>query len=103
MGYRRIAKHLNSKNITTFDGKKWDKNNVYSVLQRYLDRLERLEHRNKTFDAVWSKMQLTYERFVHWLMLWWIETKEYTISILFTFTYCRLILIYYRCVIWEHY
>ena len=63
LGYRRIAKHLNSKNIKTFGGKKWDNNNVYSVLKRYLDRLEQLEHRNKTFDAEWSKMQLTYERF----------------------------------------
>ena len=36
-------------------------NNVYSVLKRYLDRLEQLKHRNKTFDAEWSK--LTYERF----------------------------------------
>ena len=60
MGYRKIAKHLNSKNIKTFGGKKWDNNNVYSVLKRYLDRLEQLEHRNKTFDAEWSKMQLTY-------------------------------------------
>ena len=51
MGYRRIAKHLNSKNIKTFGGKKWESNNVYSVLKRYLDRLEQLEHRNKAFDA----------------------------------------------------
>ena len=62
MGYRRIAKYLNSKNITTFGGKKWDNNNVYSILKRYLDRLE---HRNKTFDAEWSKIQLIYERFIH--------------------------------------
>ena len=40
-------------------------NNVYSVLKRYLDRLEQLEYRNKTFDAEWSKMQLTYKRFKH--------------------------------------
>ena len=51
LGYRRIVKHLNSKNIKTFGGKKWDNNNVYSVLKRYLDRLEQLAHRNKTFDA----------------------------------------------------
>ena len=63
LGYRRIAKHLNSKNIKTFGGKKWDNNNVYSVLKRYLDKLEQLEHRNKTFDAEWSKMQLTYKKF----------------------------------------
>ena len=69
MGYRKIAKHLNSKNIKTFGGKKWDSNNVYSVLKRYLDRLEQLEHRNKTFDAEWSKMQLTYERFEDWFIL----------------------------------
>ena len=25
LGYRKIAKHLNSKNIKTFGGKKWDK------------------------------------------------------------------------------
>ena len=60
LGYRRIAKHLNSKNIKTFSVNKWESNNVYSVLKRYLDRLEKLEHRNKTFDAEWSKMQLTY-------------------------------------------
>ena len=65
LGYRRIAKHLNSKNIKTFGGKKWYYNNVYSVLKRYLDRLEQLEYRNKTFDAEWSKMQLTYKRFKH--------------------------------------
>jgi hypothetical protein len=56
LGYKRIAKNLNSKNIKTFGGKKWDNNNVYSVLERYLYRLEKLEHRNKTFDAEWSKM-----------------------------------------------
>ena len=65
MGYIRIVKHFNYKYIKIFGGKKWDNKNVYSILERYLDRLEQLEHRNKTFDAEWSKMQLTYERFVH--------------------------------------
>ena len=32
-GYRRIANHLNKKNIKTYTGKQWKGNHVFSVLK----------------------------------------------------------------------
>ena len=41
LGYRRIAQHLNSKNITTLTGKECKGNHVFAVLKRYREREER--------------------------------------------------------------
>ena len=35
MGYRRIANHLNSKNIKTYTNKKWKGNHVHATLKRF--------------------------------------------------------------------
>jgi hypothetical protein len=35
LGYRRIAHHLNAKNITTLTGKEWKGNHVFAVLSGY--------------------------------------------------------------------
>ena len=41
MGYRRIAKQLNSKNIMTYTGKQWKGNHVYATLKRFKEREKR--------------------------------------------------------------
>ena len=38
LGYRRIAKVLNEKGLTTEEGHLWKNTNVYSVLKRYSER-----------------------------------------------------------------
>ena len=38
MGYRRIANHLNSKNIRTYTGKKWKGNHVHAMLKNFKER-----------------------------------------------------------------
>ena len=43
LGYRRIAHHLNSKNISTLTGKEWKGNQVFAVLKRYRQREESLQ------------------------------------------------------------
>ena len=45
LGYRRIAKVLNERSITNHKGSVWGKNYVCSALNRYRQRLERIEFR----------------------------------------------------------
>ena len=61
LGYRKIANKLNAENITTYKGKKWGCNNVYSVLKRHKEREDRLEFINKEYEPVWSKMEVKWE------------------------------------------
>ena len=61
LGYRKIAKLLNAKNIKTINGNLWESNQVYSILKRYKERLQRLEFINKEYEMVWSRMKIKYE------------------------------------------
>ena len=62
LGYRRIAQHLNSKNITTRTGKEWKGNHVFAVLKRYRQRDERLSRREEVFEPEISKFEVRWER-----------------------------------------
>ena len=62
MGYRRIAKHLNEQGIKTIRGNEWGTNNVYSVLKRNKERLERLEIRKQETEIEYGKMELVWLR-----------------------------------------
>ena len=62
LGYRRIAKYLNDKGITTFKGHSWGCNYVYSVLKKYRLRLKRLKYINQEYEPVWSKMEIKWEK-----------------------------------------
>ena len=62
LGYRRIAQHLNSKNITTLTGKEWKGNYVFAVLKRYRQREERLSRREEVFEPEISKFEVRWER-----------------------------------------
>ena len=61
LGYRKIAKLLNAKKIKTIRGNLWESNQVYSILKRYKERLQRLEFINKEYEMVWSRMKIKYE------------------------------------------
>ena len=61
MSYRKIAKLLNAKKIKTIRGNLWESNQVYSILKRYKERLQRLEFINKEYEMVWSRMKIKYE------------------------------------------
>ena len=61
LGYRKIAHKLNAENISTYKGKRWGCNNVYSVLKRHKEREERLKFINKKYEPVWSKMEVKWE------------------------------------------
>ena len=58
LGYRKISKILNEKNIKTSKGNTWKNTQVYSVLKRYRERQERLELMNRVYEPVWGKMYL---------------------------------------------
>ena len=45
LGYRRIAKVLNERSTTNHKGSVWGENYVCSALNRYRQRLERIEFR----------------------------------------------------------
>ena len=61
LGYRKIAKLLNNKKIKTIRGNLWESNQVYSILKRYKERLQRLEFINKEYEMIWSRMKIKYE------------------------------------------
>jgi len=62
LGYRRIAQHLNAKNITTLTGKEWKGNHVSTVLKRYREREERLSRKEEVFEPEISKFEVRWER-----------------------------------------
>ena len=62
LGYRRIAHHLNSKNITTLTGKEWKGNHVFAVLKRHREREERLSRKEEAFEPEISKFEVRWER-----------------------------------------
>ena len=58
LGYRRIAHHLNDKNITTQTGKQWKGNHVFAVPKRYREREERLSQRKKCLNQKFQILKL---------------------------------------------
>ena len=56
LGYRRIAKVLNERGLTSEEGHVWKNTNVYSVLKRYSERQERLNFRKKKYPLICRKM-----------------------------------------------
>ena len=58
LGYRKISKILNEKNIKTSKGNTWKNTQVYSVLKRYRERQERLELMNRVYEPEWGKMYI---------------------------------------------
>ena len=56
LGYRRIAKILNERGLTTEEGHLWKNRNVYSVLKRYSERQDRLKFRRKKYPLVRGRM-----------------------------------------------
>ena len=56
LGYRRIAKILNERGLTTEEGHLWKNTNVYSVLKRYSERQNKLKFRSKKYALVRGKM-----------------------------------------------
>ena len=62
LGYRRIAKVLNEKGLTTEEGHLWKNTNVYSVLKRYSERQERLKFRRKKYLLVRGRMWMEFIR-----------------------------------------
>ena len=62
MGYRRIANHLNSKNIRTYTGKKWKGNHVHAMLKRFKEREKRLSIKDEVFKPDISKFEVRWER-----------------------------------------
>ena len=62
MGYRRIAKVLNEKGLTTEEGHLWKNTNVYSVLKRYSERQDRLKFRRKKYPLVRGAMWMEFTK-----------------------------------------
>ena len=62
MCYRRIANHLNSKNIRTYNGKKWKGNHVHTTLKRFKEREKRLSIMDEVFKPEISKFEVRWER-----------------------------------------
>ena len=62
LGYRRIAKVLNERGLTTEEGHIWKNTNVYSVLKRYSERQERLKFRKKKYPLVRGRMWMGFTR-----------------------------------------
>ena len=60
LGYRRIAKILNERGLTTEEGHLWKNTNVYSVLKRYSERQDRLKFRRKKYPLVRGKMWMEF-------------------------------------------
>ena len=58
LGYRKISKILNEKNIKTSKGNTWKNTQVHSVLKRYRERQERLELMNRVYESKWGKMYI---------------------------------------------
>ena len=62
LGYRRIAKVLNERGITTHKGSVWGGSYVYAVLNRYKERLERIEFRKMKYEPQFSKMWIEFTK-----------------------------------------
>ena len=62
LGYRKIAKYLNARNITTLTGKDWQGNHVFVVLKRHKEREERLSGIEEELEPEISKFEVRWEK-----------------------------------------
>ena len=62
LGYRKIAKVFNEKDLTREGGHLWKNTNVYSFLKRYSELQERLKFRRKKYPLVRGKMWMEFTR-----------------------------------------
>ncbi len=62
MGYRRIANHLNYKNLKTYTGKEWKGNHVFAILKRYKEREKKLIIEQEVFKPEISKFEVRWEK-----------------------------------------
>ena len=62
LGYRRIAHHLNLKNIKTLTGNECNGSLVFANMKRNKQRVERLTRRNENFAPEISKFEVRWER-----------------------------------------
>ena len=63
LGYRRVSHYLNEKGLKTKTGKEWKNTNVYSVLKRNKERVNRLENvRKKEYNPKYSKFEVRWEK-----------------------------------------
>ena len=60
LGYRRIAKVLNERGLTTEEGHIQKNTNVYSLLKRYSEQQERLKFKNKKYPLIRGKMWMEF-------------------------------------------
>ena len=60
LGYRRIAKVLNERGLTTEECHLWKNTNVYSVLKRFSERQNRLKFRGKKYHLVRGRMWMEF-------------------------------------------
>ena len=56
LGYRKVAQELNNRGLTTHTGQEWSSAYVYAVILRHEQRIERQNHRQKTYPLIYSKM-----------------------------------------------
>ena len=61
--YKRISKYLNTEGIKTPRGKTFcvSGNSVYSILEKYKLRQERLHKLNREYKDVWAVMEIKWE------------------------------------------
>ena len=62
LGYRKIAYYLNEKGIKTVRGNTWNNSQVFSVLKRYQEKLDREKVRELSSGIEYSTMELVWER-----------------------------------------
>ena len=62
LGYRKIAYYLNEKGIKTVRGNTWNNSQVFSVLKRYQEKLDREKVRESSSGIEYSTMELVWER-----------------------------------------
>ena len=63
MGYQKIANYLNEQGIKTVRGNTWKNTQVFSVLKKFRERLERIENVRQfdhgveisKFELIWIK------------------------------------------------
>ena len=62
MGYMKIADYLNEQGIKTVRGNTWKNTQVFSVLKRYQEKLNREKVRETSLGIEYGTMELVWER-----------------------------------------
>jgi len=65
LGYRKIADYLNAHSITTVRGNTWKNTQVFSVLKRYQQKLDREEVKETPSDIEIGTMELVWLNITH--------------------------------------